>query len=53
MSKLILPTAKTLIKSFATTAAPTSHKFTLPALPYAYSALEPAISGQQRRDGRD
>jgi hypothetical protein len=47
-SRLILPTAKQLIKSFATSAAPASGpaKFTLPALPYSYSALEPAISGQ-------
>jgi hypothetical protein len=49
MSRLILPTAKTLIKSFATNAAPSTHKFVLPALPYAYSALEPAISGQATR----
>lgn len=50
MSRLLMPTTRTLIKSFATTAAPvtsaSSHKFTLPKLPYAYSALEPAISGQ-------
>lgn len=44
-SRLILPTTKTLIKSFATTAAQ-AKKFVLPSLPYAYSALEPAISGQ-------
>lgn len=47
-SRLILPTAKTLIKTFATNAATSGgvHKFTLPSLPYAYDALEPAISGK-------
>ena len=44
-SRLILPTTKTLIKSFATSSAQ-AKKFVLPTLPYSYSALEPAISGQ-------
>lgn len=47
MSGLILPSTKQLIKGFSTSAtAAATHKFTLPALPYSYSALEPAISGQ-------
>lgn len=50
-SKLILPTTKTLIKSFATASAGATHKFVLPKLSYAYSALEPAISGQQPPPG--
>jgi hypothetical protein len=46
-SKLILPTTKSIIKTFATQAAGSTHKFVLPKLPYAYSALEPAISGER------
>ena len=46
MSRLLVPTTRTLIKSFATAAPSSGQKFVLPKLPYAYSALEPAISGQ-------
>jgi len=51
-SRLIVPTTKQLIKTFATSApaagaaASALPKYTLPTLPYSYSALEPAISGQ-------
>jgi len=44
-SRLILPSTKSLIKSFGTQAG-AGNKFVLPKLNYAYSALEPAISGQ-------
>jgi hypothetical protein len=45
-SRFLLPSAKTLVKSFstATTTTTAGGVHVLPALPYAYSALEPAIS---------
>jgi len=55
-SRVLLPSTRQLIKTFATSAAPAAKaagssgvvipKYVLPDLPYAYSALEPAISGQ-------
>lgn len=44
MSRLLVP-SKQLIKTFSSQAAGQTKKFVLPELGYAFSALEPAISG--------